>query len=92
MAKYIEGDHNAKGLRFGIVVSRFNDFVTSKLLSGPIMVSRNGKICLFPYPLNTRVGIGSITDNIPQANQFVVTYGFYLFLELIQGFEVAVQI
>ena len=36
MAKYIEGDHNAKGLRFGIVVSRFNDFVTSKLLSGAL--------------------------------------------------------
>ena len=36
MAKYLEGDHNAKGLRFGIVVSRFNDFVTSKLLSGAL--------------------------------------------------------
>jgi len=36
MAKYIEGDQNAKGLRFGIVVSRFNDFVTSKLLSGAL--------------------------------------------------------
>ena len=36
MAKYIEGDHNAKGLRFGIVVSRFNDFVTSKLLDGAL--------------------------------------------------------
>jgi 6,7-dimethyl-8-ribityllumazine synthase len=36
MAKYIEGNHSAKGLRFGIVVSRFNDFVTSKLLSGAL--------------------------------------------------------
>ena len=36
MVKYIEGDQNAKGLRFGIVVSRFNDFVTSKLLSGAL--------------------------------------------------------
>ena len=36
MAKYIEGDHNAAGLRFGIVVSRFNDLVTSKLLSGAL--------------------------------------------------------
>ena len=36
MAKYIEGDHNAEGLRFGIVVSRFNEFVTSKLLSGAL--------------------------------------------------------
>jgi 6,7-dimethyl-8-ribityllumazine synthase len=38
MTKYIEGDHDAKGLRFGIVVSRFNDFVTSKLLSGALSV------------------------------------------------------
>ncbi len=36
MVKYIEGDHNAEGLRFGIVVSRFNDLVTSKLLSGAL--------------------------------------------------------
>ena len=36
MAKYIEGDQDAKGLRFGIIVSRFNDFVTSKLLSGAL--------------------------------------------------------
>ena len=36
MAKYIEGDLNAKELRLGIVVSRFNDFVTSKLLSGAL--------------------------------------------------------
>lgn len=36
MAKYIEGDLNAAGLRFGIVVSRFNDFITSKLLSGAL--------------------------------------------------------
>ena len=36
MVKYIEGELNAKGLHFGIVVSRFNDFVTSKLLSGAL--------------------------------------------------------
>ena len=36
MPRYLEGDHNAEGLRFGIVVSRFNDFVTSKLLSGAL--------------------------------------------------------
>jgi len=36
MARYIEGDQNAKGLRFGIVVSRFNDLVTSNLLSGAL--------------------------------------------------------
>jgi len=36
MAKIIEGDLSAKGLKFGIVVSRFNDFVTSRLLSGAL--------------------------------------------------------
>ena len=32
--KVIQGDLQAKGLRFGIVVSRFNDFITSRLLEG----------------------------------------------------------
>lgn len=32
----IEGEIQAQGLRFGIVVSRFNDFITSKLLDGAI--------------------------------------------------------
>lgn len=31
--KLRKGSHNATGLRFGIVVARFNKFVTSKLLS-----------------------------------------------------------
>ncbi|MDH5202071.1 MAG: 6,7-dimethyl-8-ribityllumazine synthase [Nitrospirota bacterium] len=34
--KIIEGELQAKGLRFGIVVSRFNDFITSKLLDGAL--------------------------------------------------------
>lgn len=32
--KIIQGDLQAKGLRFGIVVSRFNDFITGRLLEG----------------------------------------------------------
>ncbi|MCH3950199.1 MAG: 6,7-dimethyl-8-ribityllumazine synthase [Acidaminococcus sp.] len=32
--KVLEGKLLAQGLKFGIVVSRFNDFITSKLLSG----------------------------------------------------------
>lgn len=31
-----EGKLNAKGLRFGIVVGRFNEFISSKLLGGAI--------------------------------------------------------
>ena len=34
--KVIEGKYNAQGLRFGIVVSRFNEFFTSKLMSGAV--------------------------------------------------------
>lgn len=34
--KIIEGELQAKGLKFGIVVSRFNDFITSRLLEGAL--------------------------------------------------------
>jgi len=36
MANVIEGKLLAEGLKFGIVVSRFNEFITSKLLSGAL--------------------------------------------------------
>lgn len=34
--KVIQGELQAKGLTFGIVVSRFNDFITAKLLDGAV--------------------------------------------------------
>ncbi|HYF92666.1 MAG TPA: 6,7-dimethyl-8-ribityllumazine synthase [Symbiobacteriaceae bacterium] len=34
MGKVFEGHLNAAGLRFALVVSRFNEFITGKLLSG----------------------------------------------------------
>ena len=34
--KTIEGKLNAKDLKFGIVIGRFNEFISSKLLSGAI--------------------------------------------------------
>jgi 6,7-dimethyl-8-ribityllumazine synthase len=34
--KVIQGELNAELLKFGIVVSRFNDFITSKLLDGAV--------------------------------------------------------
>ena len=34
--KVIQGELQAKGLKFGVVVSRFNDFITSKLLDGAV--------------------------------------------------------
>jgi len=36
MVKYIEGELNARGFKFGIVVSRFNDFITGRLLDGAV--------------------------------------------------------
>jgi len=38
MVNVIQGDQNARGLRFGVVVSRFNDFITSNLLTGAMDV------------------------------------------------------
>ncbi len=38
MSKIIEGTLQAEGLKFGIVVSRFNDFITSRLLDGSLDV------------------------------------------------------
>lgn len=38
MAKIIEGHLSAKGLKFGIVVARFNEIITNKLLSGALDV------------------------------------------------------
>ena len=34
--KIIQGELQAKGLRFAVVVSRFNDFITGKLLDGAV--------------------------------------------------------
>ncbi|NPV29798.1 MAG: 6,7-dimethyl-8-ribityllumazine synthase [Firmicutes bacterium] len=36
MVKIFEGKLLGQGLRFGIVVARFNDFITSRLLSGAL--------------------------------------------------------
>ncbi len=36
MANVIEGFINAKGMKVGIVVARFNEFITSKLLGGAL--------------------------------------------------------
>jgi len=36
MAKIFEGKLNASGLKFGIVVSRFNDFIGEKLVAGAL--------------------------------------------------------
>jgi 6,7-dimethyl-8-ribityllumazine synthase len=43
MPKVFEGKLGAKGFKFGIVVSRFNDFICDRLLSGALdVLMRNG--------------------------------------------------
>lgn len=43
MARVIEGALQAKGMRFGIVVSRFNDFINKRLLDGALdALARHG--------------------------------------------------
>ncbi len=43
MPQYIEGKLDASGLRVGIVVSRFNSFITDRLLDGALdALSRHG--------------------------------------------------
>jgi 6,7-dimethyl-8-ribityllumazine synthase len=36
MPKIIQGDLSGKGLKFGIVTARFNDFITARLLDGAL--------------------------------------------------------
>ncbi len=43
MARVIEGALQARGIRFGIVVSRFNDFINKRLLDGALdALARHG--------------------------------------------------
>ena len=42
--KMLEGELQAKGLKFAIVVSRFNEFITEKLLDGCLQTLINNKI------------------------------------------------
>jgi 6,7-dimethyl-8-ribityllumazine synthase len=43
MSNVIQGNLVAEGMRFGIVVSRFNEFITSKLLEGALdAIERHG--------------------------------------------------
>ena len=43
MARVLEGALQAKGIRFGIVVSRFNDFINKRLLDGALdALARHG--------------------------------------------------
>ena len=43
MARHVEGKLDAKGVRFAIVISRYNSFISNRLLNGAIdALERNG--------------------------------------------------
>jgi len=43
MPKTIQGDLTAKGLKFGIIAARFNDFITARLVDGALdALARHG--------------------------------------------------
>lgn len=44
MANILEGNLTAKGLKFGIIAARFNEFITSKLISGALDVLKRHEV------------------------------------------------
>lgn len=45
MVNSIEGDLNAEGLKFGVAASRFNDFITDRLVEGALAaLTRHGAV------------------------------------------------
>ncbi len=70
MPKVLEGKIDAKGLKFGLVVSRFNNFINDHLLDGALdALTRNGAeekdLCIikvpgaFEIPLAAKKMVGS---------------------------------
>jgi 6,7-dimethyl-8-ribityllumazine synthase len=52
---HIEGNHKGKGLRFAVVVARFNDFVTERLQTGAVDALKSAgvdedDICVIKVP------------------------------------------
>ncbi len=73
MPKVTEGKLNAKGLKFGIVVSRFNDFICERLLSGALDVllrngAAEGDIEIFKVP--GAFEIPQVARRIAQSNKY----------------------
>ncbi len=60
--KILEGQLLAEGLRFAIVVSRFNDFITTRLVSGAIDALLR-HVMVFESPGPMQVGRSRPADN-----------------------------
>ena len=73
MPKVFEGEISAKGIRCAIVVSRFNDFISQKLLDGALdALKRHGasedQITIFKVP--GAFEIPSVAKKLSSGNQF----------------------
>jgi 6,7-dimethyl-8-ribityllumazine synthase len=66
--KTLEGDFNARGLRFGIVASRFNDFIVDRLLDEHVAREASSGIGHVSLTDEIPIGFGILTvDSIEQA-------------------------
>lgn len=71
--KVIEGILNAKDFKFGIVVSRFNDFITQKLLDGALDCllrheAKEDNITIFKTPGSFEIPL--MADKLASTNKF----------------------
>lgn len=73
MPKILEGKISAEGLRFAIIVSRFNDFISSKLVEGAMdALNRHGaseeKISLVKVPGSFEIPL--VAKRLAEAGKF----------------------
>ena len=73
MPKTLEGKISAEGLRFAIIVSRFNDFISSKLVEGAMdALNRHGaseeKITLVKVPGSFEIPL--VAKRLAEAGKF----------------------
>lgn len=73
MPKILEGKISAEGFRFAIIVSRFNDFISSKLVDGAMDALRRhgveeGKVSLIKVPGSFE--IPSVAKRLAKSNKY----------------------
>jgi 6,7-dimethyl-8-ribityllumazine synthase len=73
MPKILEGKISAEGFRFAIIVSRFNDFISSKLADGAMDALRRhgvdeGKVSLIKVPGSFE--IPSVAKRLAKSNKY----------------------
>jgi 6,7-dimethyl-8-ribityllumazine synthase len=73
MPKILEGKISAEGFRFAIIVSRFNDFISSKLVDGAMDALKRhgvdeGKVSLIKVPGSFE--IPSVAKRLAKSNKY----------------------